>query len=229
MCRIPQSKDFEITSRRNLATVVRRVAMESLAWILLDNDIWWPGQLQNEKNLVLNGRTPSLFRIVLLFGTAERVIVDLSISSEIIQYNSNIESNFFTLYAEQNVNDEFREKFALALQEFKKYVPSESRNPSTHIEPIDSSLNNLSVTNQSLKRKDVLTWDDYFIAVAFLSALRSKDPSTQVGACIVNNRNRIVGIGYNGFPRGCSDDILPWARSADDELDTKYPVSEVFP
>jgi dCMP deaminase len=53
--------------------------------------------------------------------------------------------------------------------------------------------------------------------------MRSKDPSTQVGACIVNPDKRIVGIGYNGFPRGCSDDELPWAREAVDELDTKYP------
>ncbi|CAM9168129.1 unnamed protein product [Ectocarpus fasciculatus] len=61
------------------------------------------------------------------------------------------------------------------------------------------------------------------MSVAFLSAMRSKDPSTQVGACIVNQDKRIVGIGYNGFPMGCSDDDLPWARQADDELDTKYP------
>jgi len=53
------------------------------------------------------------------------------------------------------------------------------------------------------KRADVIDWDDYFMSVAYLSALRSKDPSTQVGACIVNEDKRIVGIGYNGFPRGC--------------------------
>jgi dCMP deaminase len=74
----------------------------------------------------------------------------------------------------------------------------------------------------SSKRSDYLSWDDYFMAVAHLSAMRSKDPSTQVGACIVNPQNRIVGIGYNGFPAGCSDDDLPWARQAADPLDTKY-------
>lgn len=74
------------------------------------------------------------------------------------------------------------------------------------------------------KRKDALSWDDYFMSVAFLSAMRSKDPSTQVGACIVNEDKRIVGIGYNGFPRGCSDDELPWDRDGEDELETKYPV-----
>eukprot|EP01040_Poterioochromonas_malhamensis_P003114 gene3114-3313_t len=73
------------------------------------------------------------------------------------------------------------------------------------------------------KRKDALSWDDYFMSVAFLSAMRSKDPSTQVGACIVNEDKRIVGIGYNGFPRGCSDDELPWDRDGADELETKYP------
>lgn len=74
-----------------------------------------------------------------------------------------------------------------------------------------------------LKRSNVIAWDDYFMAVAFLSSMRSKDPSTQVGACIVDSDNRIIGIGYNGFPRGCSDDVLSWAREAENELDTKYP------
>ncbi len=61
------------------------------------------------------------------------------------------------------------------------------------------------------------------MSIAFLSAMRSKDPNTQVGATIVNKDRRIVGIGYNGFPRGCSDDELPWDREAADPLDTKYP------
>uniref|UniRef100_H2Z9J2 Deoxycytidylate deaminase n=1 Tax=Ciona savignyi TaxID=51511 RepID=H2Z9J2_CIOSA len=72
------------------------------------------------------------------------------------------------------------------------------------------------------KRKDYLEWRDYFMSVAFLSAQRSKDPSTQVGACIVNDENKIVGIGYNGMPNHCSDDDLPWARKGN-WLDTKYP------
>ena len=72
------------------------------------------------------------------------------------------------------------------------------------------------------KRSDYISWEEYFMAVAQLSALRSKDPSTQVGACIVNAKKRIIGIGYNGFPIGCSDDVLPWGREGD-LLDTKYP------
>lgn len=75
---------------------------------------------------------------------------------------------------------------------------------------------------RSAKREDYLSWNDYFMAVAHLSAMRSKDPSTQVGACIVNEQNRIVGIGYNGFPAGCHDDELPWERAAANVLDTKY-------
>ena len=72
------------------------------------------------------------------------------------------------------------------------------------------------------KRLDYINWEEYFMAIAQLSAKRSKDPSTQVGACIVNSRKRIIGIGYNGFPIGCSDDELPWDRDGE-FLDTKYP------
>ncbi len=72
------------------------------------------------------------------------------------------------------------------------------------------------------KREDHISWDEYFMGVAMLSAMRSKDPNTQVGACIVNAEKKIVGVGYNGFPTGCSDDELPWAREGD-WLETKYP------
>lgn len=58
------------------------------------------------------------------------------------------------------------------------------------------------------KREDYISWDEYFMGVALLSAMRSKDPNTQVGACIVNDDNRIVSVGYNGFPRGCSDEVF---------------------
>jgi len=72
------------------------------------------------------------------------------------------------------------------------------------------------------KRKDYISWDEYFMGVALLSAQRSKDPNTQVGACIVNQQKKIVGVGYNGFPTGCSDEELPWSREGD-FLETKYP------
>ncbi len=72
-----------------------------------------------------------------------------------------------------------------------------------------------------MKRKDYISWDEYFMGVASLSAMRSKDETSQVGACIVNEKNRIVGIGYNGFPIGIDDDELPWEREGD-FLDTKY-------
>jgi len=72
------------------------------------------------------------------------------------------------------------------------------------------------------KRKEYISWDEYFMGVAMLAARRSKDPSTQVGACIVDEDNRILSTGYNGFPQGCSDDEYPWAREGDAN-DTKYP------
>ncbi|XP_032874742.1 deoxycytidylate deaminase-like [Amblyraja radiata] len=72
------------------------------------------------------------------------------------------------------------------------------------------------------KREDYLKRSEYFMAVAFLSAQRSKDPNSQVGACIVNRENKIVGIGYNGMPNRCSDDSLPWGSGAKNELDNKY-------
>lgn len=70
-------------------------------------------------------------------------------------------------------------------------------------------------------RKDYISWDNYFMGVALLSAMRCKDPNTQVGACIVNPDKRIVGIGYNGMPIGCKDEEFPWERTGG-FLDTKY-------
>ena len=67
-----------------------------------------------------------------------------------------------------------------------------------------------------------IPWDQYFMAMAHLSAKRSKDPNTQVGACIVNAQKRVVGLGYNGFPKGCDDDEFPWEREGE-FLNTKYP------
>ncbi len=72
-----------------------------------------------------------------------------------------------------------------------------------------------------MKRKDYITWDEYFMGVALLSGMRSKDPNTQVGACIVSEDNKILSMGYNGFPMGCSDEEFPWAREGE-TVDTKY-------
>ena len=71
------------------------------------------------------------------------------------------------------------------------------------------------------QRKDYLSWDEYFMGIAKLSAMRSKDPSTQVGACIVSQDNRILSIGYNGCPNGFDDSIFPWDREGE-PLETKY-------
>ena len=72
-----------------------------------------------------------------------------------------------------------------------------------------------------MKREGYLSWDEYFMGVAELSAMRSKDPSTQVGACIVSQDNKIMSVGYNGMPKSCSDDKFPWDREGS-PLDTKY-------
>lgn len=87
---------------------------------------------------------------------------------------------------------------------------------------LDHKSTMLYFDRMNSKRKDYISWEEYFMAIAQLSARRSKDPNTQVGACIVNANKRIIGIGYNGFPIGCSDDELPWGRNGD-FLDTKYP------
>ena len=72
------------------------------------------------------------------------------------------------------------------------------------------------------KRLDYINWDEYFMGIAILSGQRSKDPNTQVGACIVNNENKIMSVGYNGLPCGCNDDEFPWERDGA-MLETKYP------
>ena len=73
----------------------------------------------------------------------------------------------------------------------------------------------------SEKRQDYISWDEYFMGVAILSGMRSKDPNTQVGACIVSQDNKILSMGYNGFPMGCSDDEFPWVREGE-PLENKY-------
>ena len=73
-----------------------------------------------------------------------------------------------------------------------------------------------------MTKADYLSWDEYFMGIAYLSAMRSKDPSTQVGACIIDEDKKIIGIGYNGFPIGSNDDEMPWNKEGE-FLDTKYP------
>ena len=71
-----------------------------------------------------------------------------------------------------------------------------------------------------MKRQDYINWDEYFMGIAMLAARRSKDPNTQVGACIVSPEDIIISTGYNGMPKGCSDDVFPWDREGEE---TKYP------
>lgn len=79
----------------------------------------------------------------------------------------------------------------------------------------------VSDVKKSAKRTDYISWDEYFMGVAALAAMRSKDPNTQVGACIVSETNKILSMGYNGFPIGCSDDEFPWERDGE-AYNSKY-------
>lgn len=72
------------------------------------------------------------------------------------------------------------------------------------------------------KREDYISWDEYFMGVALLSAMRSKDPNTQVGACVASKDHKVITMGYNGMPIGLSDDLMPWEREGEDPLDNKY-------
>ena len=88
-------------------------------------------------------------------------------------------------------------------------------------EKTDTQLETDFNANNTLKRNNYLSWDEYFMSVALLSAQRSKDPSRQVGACVVNPDNKIVSVGYNGLPVGCDDDRFPWGKQGG-FLETKY-------
>lgn len=72
------------------------------------------------------------------------------------------------------------------------------------------------------KRSDYIDWHTFFMNTAILSSMRSKDPNTQVGACIVDKENKIISVGYNGFPSGCSDDLFPWSNNSNVEEENKY-------
>ncbi|OXU16903.1 hypothetical protein TSAR_004475 [Trichomalopsis sarcophagae] len=95
---------------------------------------------------------------------------------------------------------------------------------SSAVEILCNGVEKCSVQTRDLnnKRTDFLDWDDYFMSVAFLASMRSKDPCTQVGACIVNEDKKIVGVGYNGMPIGCNDDDFSWKKAHESELDSKF-------
>ena len=200
-----------------------------IMWVRMKHGVWWPTEEAKEDHSggfedEFSQSSPRLARVAVL-GLNIELTVDMKDTSS-IRHVAAHDPSFDDLCLRQSVPDHFRERFALSLAA----IPSRPAMPVPTAQIIIK------------KRADVLSWDDYFMSVAFLSSLRSKDPSTQVGACIVNPDQRIVGIGYNGksfpselffcltltlllgFPRGCSDDLLPWAREADDPLDTKYPV-----
>jgi dCMP deaminase len=126
------------------------------------------------------------------------------------QYNdeTNIDPLDFSVFGSNHTECNDPEKIQIEREKYRELLQTEASYD------VDSPLIS--------KRSDFLSWDDYFTCVALLSARRSKDPNTQVGAVIVDENKCIIAIGYNGFPRGCSDEHLPWARSGDSELHKKY-------
>jgi len=114
----------------------------------------------------------------------------------------------------------------------KNIEPSESHNGDAHTSTdspckkhrAETTENGSFVEPQDLNsaRSNYLHWEDYFMALAFLAAKRSKDPCTQVGACLVDKNNKVVGLGYNGFPIGCNDQDFPWRKGGRTDLDSKY-------
>lgn len=91
------------------------------------------------------------------------------------------------------------------------------------VKPAEAENNSTQTSRDINKKRDnYLSWKDYFMAIAFLAAKRSKDPCTQVGACIINKDKKIVGVGYNGMPTGCSDDEFSWKKGKVAKQETKH-------
>ncbi len=182
--------------------------------------IWWPVDIissgdsaEEFEQMSENIKTASVI------GLEKRFAVDINNvnSLKYVEVKSALFSNMLAQAIPETLLDQFRISIAA--------LKSRIELSGYPLESVKSDeISQSALVCATTKRTNVLSWDDYFMAVAFLSSQRSKDPSTQVGACIVNVDQKIVGIGYNGFPRGCSDDLLPWAREAEDSLDTKYPV-----
>ena len=213
--------------------------------VLLDRyDIWWPVvQVVHQSNILDSTylSANSTVKLMSLLQLNRDILVDTSNTDKFKPLPSKLEGPFsdpdkkelakmkkdlshFLLFGERCYNiDEF---YAAAKDEedaaIQKLHCDSNETKKRKGAPSATPLSSCSIPAKRVtKREGAIQWDDYFMAIAFLSAKRSKDPSTQVGACIVNADRRIVGIGYNGFPRGCSDEVLPWARDGD-FLDTKY-------
>lgn len=191
----------------------------TVMWVLLGNNVWWPVEAIHGN--VISDFTQSSTRLglVRIMGLATEITVDMQDSTS-IRYLEPGSAAFSKLCSAQPIPGRLREQFRQSIVAVRSVRVIGDADIDSAGPALCSSI---SPKASTYKRSDVISWDDYFMAVAFLSSLRSKDPSTQVGACIVNADQRIVGIGYNGFPRGCSDDVLPWARQAEDPLETKYP------
>lgn len=226
---------------------------DQFLWILLKSNIYWPSEIfdnhtKENDNDYFEAKSNVNLLTIKLFMCDKILNIDKSNSQ---CWKSGYDS--FNILTSQNIDliddtilntykvaiSKAVSKYPQCFKDCEKLIPDintlstiNTNNNCKRLNEdysIESMNHSMTICNETLKRvkkrQNVLEWDDYFMSVAFLSSMRSKDPSTQVGACIVNEDKRIVGIGYNGFPRGCSDDELPWDRVSEtgSELDTKYP------
>ncbi|KAL0272961.1 UNVERIFIED_CONTAM: hypothetical protein PYX00_005751 [Menopon gallinae] len=106
----------------------------------------------------------------------------------------------------------------------KEDSASPQKKPRNSLSNDESNGAESSIEKSGGKRSDYISWEDYFMGLAVVASMRSKDPRTQVGACIVNQNNRVIGVGYNGFPNGCSDDKFPWTREKNTDNKNLYVV-----
>lgn len=168
----------------------------SVVWVLMKHGVWWPtapvaasSSQDVSASLPIFEQQSSRLDQVTIIGLHEIIVVDKDDQASVQHLQVGCR-NYIHMCTSQTIPDSLKEKFSQSIAEL------ESQHPIEAVEGI--SATDIAPASTS-KRRDVVSWDDYFMAVAFLSSLRSKDPSTQVGACIVNEDMRIVGIGYNGI------------------------------
>lgn len=162
-------------------------------WILMRNGTWWPAQPAEggTPGPDFEQAAPGLTRMTIL-GLGTELVVDGAEASSIIRLRSNT-PEYDSLCTSQAIPVHLQDSFRRSMSALIDVVRAKENSGS----PADPGAAAIDLP-RTLKRSGVVSWDDYFMAVAFLSSQRSKDPSTQVGACIVNPDKRIVGIGYNG-------------------------------
>lgn len=158
----------------------------SVTWILMKHAVWWPVQLNDSSSCDFEQASPRVKRVT-IHGSGEELFVDMHDASS-VQHVEVGSPEFQRLCNLQVLPHHLKDRFDRSVAALQSGIPQRA--------PLADEA--MADKKRDSKRVGAISWDDYFMAVAFLSSMRSKDPSTQVGACIVNSDQRIVGIGYNG-------------------------------